>query len=32
MTFNEGIMLDRLSGITEGHQQLLDWVDRRLSA
>ena len=32
MTFNEGIMLDRLSGITEGHQQLLDWIDRRLSA
>jgi hypothetical protein len=32
MTFNEGIMLDRLSGISEGHQQLLDWVERRLSA
>ena len=32
MTFNEGIMLDRLSGITEGHQQLLDWIDGRLSA
>ena len=28
MTFNEGIMLERLSGITEGHQQLLDWIDR----
>jgi AcrR family transcriptional regulator len=31
MTFNEGIMLDRLSGITQGHQQLLDWIDRWLA-
>jgi AcrR family transcriptional regulator len=27
MTFNEGIMVERLSGVTEGHQQLLDWID-----
>jgi AcrR family transcriptional regulator len=26
-TFNEGIMLDRLSGIETGHQELLDWID-----
>ena len=27
MTFNEGIMLERLSGVDEGHQQLLEWID-----
>jgi hypothetical protein len=27
MTFNEGIMLERLSGVEEGHQQLLEWID-----
>ena len=26
-TFNEGIMLDRLSGIENGHRELLDWID-----
>jgi AcrR family transcriptional regulator len=26
-TFNEGIMLERLSGIDSGHQELLDWID-----
>ena len=26
-TFNEGIMLDRLSGIDTGHRELLDWID-----
>ena len=26
-TFNEGIMLDRLSGIETGHRELLDWID-----
>jgi AcrR family transcriptional regulator len=26
-TFNEGIMLDRLSGVEAGHQELLDWID-----
>jgi AcrR family transcriptional regulator len=25
--FNEGIMLERLSGIETGHQELLDWID-----
>jgi AcrR family transcriptional regulator len=29
-TFNEGIMLERLSGIESGHRELLDWVDRWL--
>ena len=29
-TFNEGIMLDRLSGIETGHRELLDWIDRWL--
>jgi AcrR family transcriptional regulator len=27
MTFNEGIMLERLSGVTEGHEELLEWID-----
>jgi AcrR family transcriptional regulator len=26
-TFNEGIMLERLSGISIGHRELLDWID-----
>ena len=26
-TFNEGIILDRLSGIETGHKELLDWID-----
>jgi AcrR family transcriptional regulator len=26
-TFNEGIMLDRMSGIELGHRELLDWID-----
>jgi AcrR family transcriptional regulator len=26
-TFNEGIMLDRLSGIESGHKDLVDWID-----
>jgi AcrR family transcriptional regulator len=25
--FNEGIMLDRMSGIDQGHRELLDWID-----
>jgi AcrR family transcriptional regulator len=25
--FNEGIMLDRMSGIELGHRELLDWID-----
>jgi hypothetical protein len=27
VTFNEGIMLERLSGVEEGHDALLDWID-----
>jgi AcrR family transcriptional regulator len=30
MTFNHGIMVERLSGVTAGHQELLDWIDRWL--
>jgi hypothetical protein len=32
MTFNQGIMLERLSGISEGHAELLAWIDRWLQA
>ena len=32
MTFNEGILLERLSGIDHGHRELLDWVDAWLSS
>lgn len=31
VTFNEGIILERLSGITEGHRELLEAVDRWLA-
>ena len=27
VTFNEGIILERLSGIEAGHGELLDWID-----
>jgi AcrR family transcriptional regulator len=27
MTFNEGIMLERAQGITDGHRELLAWAD-----
>jgi AcrR family transcriptional regulator len=27
ITFNAGIILERLAGITTGHQELLDWID-----
>jgi AcrR family transcriptional regulator len=27
MTFNSGVILERLAGITTGHQELLDWID-----
>lgn len=30
-TFNHGIMLERLSGVTSGHAELLDWIDGWLS-
>jgi AcrR family transcriptional regulator len=26
-TFNEGIMLERLCGIEDGHRELLEWID-----
>ena len=31
-TFNLGVMVERLSGITAGHAELLDWIDRFLEA
>ena len=27
MTFNEGLILERLSGVEAGHRELLDWID-----
>jgi AcrR family transcriptional regulator len=30
MTFNLGIIVEHLSGITTGHGELLDWIDRFL--
>jgi AcrR family transcriptional regulator len=30
LTFNIGIMVERLSGIETGHRELLDWIDRWL--
>ena len=30
VTFNLGIMVERLSGITTGHAELLEWIDRFL--
>jgi hypothetical protein len=27
MTFNLGIMLERLTGIETGHRELLDWIE-----
>jgi AcrR family transcriptional regulator len=32
ITFNEGMMLERLSGISEGHRELLRAIDRWLEA
>ena len=32
MTFNEGIIVERLSGIETGQQELLDWIDAWLAA
>jgi AcrR family transcriptional regulator len=32
ITFNVGIMVERLGGIDTGHQELLDWIDRWLSS
>ena len=27
MTFNKGIQIEQLSGISTGHRELLDWID-----
>ena len=32
ITFNEGIILERLSGVEEGHRELLEWIDGWLEA
>ncbi len=32
MTFNIGIMVERLGGIDAGHEALLEWIDRWLSS
>ena len=32
ITFNVGIMVERLGGIETGHDALLDWIDRWLSS
>jgi AcrR family transcriptional regulator len=32
MTFNLGIMVERLGGIEAGHGELLEWIDRWLSS
>jgi AcrR family transcriptional regulator len=32
MTFNIGIMVERLGGVDTGHEQLLDWIDGWLSS
>jgi hypothetical protein len=32
MTFNIGIIVERLGGIEAGHEELLDWIDGWLSS
>jgi AcrR family transcriptional regulator len=32
MTFNEGVIVERLSGITTGHEELLAWIEGWLEA
>lgn len=32
VTFNQGIILEQLSGADSGHRQLLDWIDNWLTA
>jgi hypothetical protein len=32
MTFNTGVMVERLGGIETGHSELLDWIDGWLSS
>jgi len=31
-TFNQGVMLDRLTGVTTGHDDLLEMIDRWVTA
>jgi AcrR family transcriptional regulator len=31
MTFNTGVIVERLGGVETGHKALLDWIDQRLS-
>jgi hypothetical protein len=31
MTFNLGIIVERLSGVETGHRELLEWIDRWIS-
>ena len=30
VTFNQGIILERLSGIDTGHRELIEWIDEWL--
>jgi hypothetical protein len=32
MTFNTGIIVERLGGVETGHRELLDWIDGWLSS
>ena len=32
MTFNTGVIVERLGGIETGHRELLDWIDGWLSS
>ena len=32
MTFNQGVIVERLGDIETGHEELLDWIDRWLSS
>jgi hypothetical protein len=32
MTFNQGMELERLSGVSEGHDELLAWIDAWLAS
>jgi AcrR family transcriptional regulator len=32
MTFNQGVLLERLSGISDGHEDLLAWIDQWLNS
>jgi hypothetical protein len=31
MTFNMGVIVERLGGIEAGHKELLEWIDQWLS-